>query len=320
MNQHEQHDSIDDVLSSIRSHQRILVTSHLRPDGDAVGSILAMGMLLRAMGKSPEIVLADPIPVLYRGLPGAKSIKSVADLDAHFDAAVVLECDSIVRTGIQALAGHPIVNIDHHASAKRFADVNWIDPSASAVAEMVYRLAIAAGAEVTPEMATCLYTGVLTDTGSFAYEAVNAHTFDLAGKLTSKGASPGRIAERIYFSNPESKIRLLGIALATLKIDSSIAAVFLTHRDMESVGATDADCEGIVNYAIGIDGVRVAMFLREIENGRYRVSLRSKGDVDVAAVAERFGGGGHKNASGCTIAGPLESAVQTLMEQVRPLF
>jgi phosphoesterase RecJ-like protein len=232
----------------------------------------------------------------------------------------VLECDSIGRTGISALAGHPIINIDHHASAKPFADVNWIDPSASAVAEMIYRLAIAAEVEVTPEMATCLYTGVLTDTGSFAYEAVNAHTFDLAGKLTSKGASPGRIAERIYFSNPESKIRLLGIALTTLKIVSGIAAVFLTHEDMASVGATEADCEGIVNYAIGIDGVRVAMFLREMEAGRYRVSLRSKGDVDVAAVAERFGGGGHRNASGCTIGGPLDSAVQTLIEQVRPLF
>lgn len=315
-----QHGSIEEVLSCIGSHQRILVTSHLRPDGDAVGSILAMSMLLRAMGKSPQVVLADPVPVLYRGLPCGDQIRCVADLDPRFEAAVVLECDSVARTGIDALTDHLTVNIDHHASAKLFASINWIDPSASAVAEMVYRLAIAADVEVTPEMATCLYTGVLTDTGSFAYEAVGARTFDLASKLVSQGASPGRIAERIYFSNPESKIRLLGIALATLKIDSGIAAVFLTQQDMAAVQASDADCEGIVNYAIGIDGVRVAMFLREIEAARYRVSLRSKGDVDVAEVAERFGGGGHRNASGCTIAGPLDTAVNTLIERVRPLF
>lgn len=314
------HGSIDEVLSSVRAYRRILVTSHLRPDGDAVGSSLAMNFLLRAMDRSSFVVLADPVPVLYRGLPGASAIGSTADINGNFDAAVVLECDSIERTGIEALTGRPIVNIDHHASAKLFGEVNWIDASASAVAEMVYRLTIAADVEITPEMATCLYTAVLTDTGSFSYEAVSMRTFDLASKLVSKGASPGRIAERIYFSNPESKIRLLGTALATLKIDRGIASLFVTLQDMADVRASEADCEGIVNYAVGIDGVRVAMFLREIEGDRYRVSLRSKGVLDVAAVAQRLGGGGHKNASGCTIAGPLHDAMLTLTVQVRPLF
>lgn len=279
-----------------------------------------MNFLLRAMDRSSFVVLADPVPVLYRGLPGASAIGGTADINGNFDAAVVLECDSIERTGIDALAGRPIVNIDHHASAKLFGEVNWIDASASAVAEMVYRLTIAADVEITPEMATCLYTAVLTDTGSFSYEAVSMRTFDLASKLVGKGASPGRIAERIYFSNPESKIRLLGAALATLKIDRGIACLFVTLRDMADVRASEADCEGIVNYAVGIDGVRVAMFLREIENGRYRVRLRSKGALDVAAVAQHLGGGGHKNASGCTAAGPLDHAISTLKAQVRPLL
>jgi phosphoesterase RecJ-like protein len=315
-----EHGSINEVLHSIRSHERILVTSHLRPDGDAVGSMLALGFLLRAMGKSPQLVLADPVPVLYRTLPGANTIRGCADLDPHFDTAIVLECDSVERTGISALASYPIINIDHHASAKLFGAVNWIDPSASAVAEMVYHLAIAAGVDVTPDMATCLYTAVLTDTGSFSYEAVSARTFQLAGELVSKGASPGRIAERIYFSNPESKIRLLGSALATLKIDNGIATLFVTKDDMHSAQATDADCEGVVNYAIGIKDVRVAFFLREIDGGLYRISMRSKGGLNVAAVAENFGGGGHRNARGCTVAGPLHEAVSTLVHKVRPLL
>ena len=314
-----QHGSIDEVLRVIRSQQRILVTSHLRPDGDAVGSMLAMSFLLQALGKSPQLVLADPVPVLYRTLPGANAIRNTADLDATFDTAIVLECDSVARTGIPTLASYPIVNIDHHASAKSFGTVNWVDPSASAVAEMVYRLAIAADVEVTPDMATCLYTAVLTDTGSFSYEAVSARTFELASELVHKGASPGRIAERIYFSNPESKIRLLGCALATLKIDQGIATVFVTQKDMESTHASDADCEGVVNYAIGIEGVHVALFLREIDGGLYRISMRSKGGLNVAAVAEHFGGGGHRNASGCTVAGPFVQAVHTLVQQVHLL-
>lgn len=307
------------VLDAIRQRDSFLVTSHARPDGDAVGSILALWMTLKQMGKQAEMMLYDCVPMIYRTLPDACRIRTAPSLSNSFhpQAVVLLECDSVARSRLRGIDKSFLINIDHHATGRSFADVNWIHTEASAVAELVYRLAVSAGVSISPEMATCLYTALLSDTGSFCYAGTNARTFELARDLVKLGACPARIAQDVYFSNPASKMRLLGAALTTLKREGRIAWLWVTHSDMVRLGAAEEDCEGIVNYAIGISGVDVAVFLRELPDHRVRLSLRSKNNVNVAEVAERFGGGGHENASGCTLEGPLHSATDRALDALR---
>jgi phosphoesterase RecJ-like protein len=310
-------DHLEQVLHHIKEHRHFLVTSHTRPDGDAVGSSLAMAQVLRKMGKTAQVVLGDAVPVIYRPLPHADTILHTSSVNGHYDAAVILECDSLVRTRLQGLEGHFLISIDHHATSKPFANVNWIDPGACAVAEMVFRLACAAGVKITPDIATCLYAAVLTDTGSFCFSPTNAQTFDLAKSLVEYGADPARIAQSIYFSTPTSKMRLLGAALSSLHREGSMAWMWVTRQDMDRCGALDEDCEGLVNYALSIAGVEVAVFFREIADDRVRVSIRSKGAVNVAGLAEKFGGGGHECASGFSTPGPLSAAEKLVLGELR---
>lgn len=305
------------VLQRIEEGSRFLVTSHARPDGDAVGSTLAMGQVLRKMGKTAEIVLRDGVPVIYHPLPGSDAIIHSSEITGSYDAAIILECDSVQRTRLHGLEGNFLINIDHHSSAKPFADINWIDPRACAVAEMVFRLAAAARVRVTPEIATCLYTAVLTDTGAFSYSATNAHTFELARCLVEHGADPFHIAQNVYFASPISKMRLLGVALTGLHHEGPLTWMSVTRHDMENCGAIDEDSEGLVNYALGIAGIEVAVFFREVAQDRVRVSLRSKGAVNVAEIAEKFGGGGHECASGFSTEGPLAAAEQRVLKELR---
>jgi bifunctional oligoribonuclease and PAP phosphatase NrnA len=308
------------ILDAIRDAQSILVTGHARPDGDAVGSVLACGMMLEALGKQVEMAFSDRVPLIYRWLPCAQRIRHWQRVEGDFDLVILLECDGIERSRLKGLEGRRLVNIDHHTSGRNFAHLNWIDADACAVAEQVFTLACAAAVRITPEMATCLYMAVLTDTGSFCYEGTDAHTFSLAHELVGLGACPAPIAQTVYFSNPMSKMLLLGAALANLKRDGRVAWLWVTTSDMERCNAAEEDCEGIVNYAIGIAGVEVAVFLRELPNHRVRLSLRSKGAVNIALVAESFGGGGHENASGCTLPGPLPVATETILARLRTLF
>ena len=308
---------MDAILKALQQGERFLVCSHARPDGDAVGSMLAMGMLIRQMGKRADLVSADRVPNIYRALPGAQEIRSSLRVHGPYDAAILLECDGLARTSLQGLEKFPILNIDHHASGRAFGHLNWIDQRAASVGELVYRLVKAAGATVTREMATCLYVTVLTDTGGFCYGSTQASTFELARELVLAGADPIRIAQDVYFSTATSKLLLLGAALNNLKRDGRLAWLWVTHQDMVRTCAAEEDCEGIVNFALAISGVEAAAFLRELPERRIRLSLRSKGQVNVAAIAERMGGGGHKSAAGCTLEGPLSQAVEEILVQLR---
>jgi phosphoesterase RecJ-like protein len=308
---------IDAVLSSIAKAGHLLVTAHARPDGDAIGGLLACWMMLQRMGKDADMALSDRVPCIYRSLPCAAHIRHWSRVEGDYDTVILLECDGVERTRLDGLENRFLINIDHHTSGRAFAQVNWIDSNACAVAELVYQLIGAAGIDVTPEMATCLYTAVLSDTGSFCYEGTDAHTFELARNLVRQGADPVLIAQEVYFSNPAAKILLLGAALANLQHDGGLAWLWVTESDMDRIHAVEEDCEGIVNYAIGIRGVEVAVFLRELRDHRVRLSLRSKGRVNVATIAERFGGGGHENASGCTLDGPLPLATERILQYLR---
>lgn len=310
---------IDEVLNQIGRRQKFILTSHARPDGDAVGSVLACGQILRSMGKQADVFLSDGVPYIYKPLPFAETVVVSPTVPPEYEAAIILECDSVQRTRLEGLENQYLINIDHHSTARPFANVNWIDPSACATAEMIFRLAREAGVKISSEVATCLYTAVLTDTGSFCFNGTNEGTFALAQELVRAGADPARIAQSVYFSNPTSKMRLLGSALSNLHRDGELAWMFITREHMEQAGATDEDSEGLVNYALAIEGIEVALFFREQSDGRFRVSLRSKGRINVASVAGRFGGGGHECASGCSIEGPLSMAVERILMQFRLL-
>ena len=308
---------LDEVLNQIGRRKTFILTSHARPDGDAVGSALACAQILRSMGKQASVVLSDGVPGVYGPLPFAETVLRNTDEAPEADAAIILECDSVQRTRLTGLENHFLINIDHHATARPFGDVNWIDPDACATAEMIFRLAREAGVKVSPEVATCLYTAVLTDTGSFCFHGTTERTFALAQELVRCGADPVRIAHNVYFSTQLSKMRLLGAALNGLQREGSLAWMHVDRETMERCQASDEDCEGLVNYALAIQGIEVALFFREQSDGRYRVSLRSKGLVNVAAVAEAFGGGGHECASGCAVEGPLSVATERLLAQLR---
>ncbi|MGA3081362.1 MAG: bifunctional oligoribonuclease/PAP phosphatase NrnA [Terracidiphilus sp.] len=306
------------ILEVLRRGERFLVCSHARPDGDAVGSVLAMGMFLEQLGKHADLVSADRIPEIHRGLPGAEDIRIAQCVEGPYDAVILLECDGLERTRLSNLDRFFLVNIDHHATGREYANLNWIDRSASSVGELVYRLVKAAGATVTPRMATCLYTTVLTDTGGFCYGSTKASTFRLAQELVLAGADPLRIAQIVYFSTPVSKLHLLGAALGNLKQEGPLAWLWVTRPDMERSSAAEEDCDGLVNFALCAAGVEAAVFLHEVPDGRIGLSLRSKGRVNVAAIAERLGGGGHENAAGCNIEGPLERALDEILAELRP--
>jgi bifunctional oligoribonuclease and PAP phosphatase NrnA len=307
---------IERVLQEIRARQRFVVTSHARPDGDGIGSALACGEILRVMGKTADVVMHDGVPRIYQNLPFAdRAIK--ADAVPANDAVILLECDSTRRALLQGLDQCFLINIDHHASGRNFAHINWIDSSVMATAELVYRLARLACVPVDRDIATCLYTALMTDTGSFMFEGTNEHTFTVARELVLAGADPAHCARPIYFGHSTAKLRLLGAALSDLHREGALAWICVTQEQMRRFGAREEDCEGLVNYALSIAEVQVAIFFRELPDRRYRVSLRSKGEVNVSAVAEEFGGGGHKCASGCSIDGPLEVAVSRMIDRLR---
>lgn len=311
-------DTVEQILKVLRAGERFLVCSHSRPDGDAVGSMLAMGNLLEQMGKRADLVAADRVPAVYRGLPGADRIRSAMRVHGPYDAVILLECDGLERAKLRGMEPFFLINIDHHVSGRPFAHLNWIDCQAASTGELVYALVKAAGAMVTPEMATCLYTTVLTDTGGFCYGSLRASTFGLARDLVLAGADPVRVAQNVYFSTPTSRMLLLGAALSNLKREGRLAWLWVTHNDMVRSCAAEEDCEGMVNFAVSISGVEAAAFLRELPERRIRLSLRSKGAVNVAAIAERLGGGGHENAAGCTLEGPLRSALDQILGELRP--
>ena len=305
--------TLAEVVRAVRSRPRWVVTSHARPDGDAVGSVLGSVQILRAMGRHADAFLSDGVPFIYRGLPGAAALRTGPVDAAHYDGVLILECDSLQRTQLQGIEGLFSVNIDHHETSVEYADVNYVVASASAAAELVHRLAQAAAVPITPAIAICLYTAVLTDTGSFCFSSTGAQTFAFAREMVLAGADPAAIAQQVYFSNPASKMHLLGRALSNLHCQGPISWMHVSQADMAASGATEQDCEGLVNWALSIQGIEATAFFREIPGCRYRVSLRSKGRIDVARIAQTFGGGGHVCASGHAIAGPLEAAREQVL-------
>jgi phosphoesterase RecJ-like protein len=296
---------LSQVVELIENKQNFAITTHVRPDGDGIGSSLGLCWLLRSLGKSAEIIVRDQIPVSYRELPGADEIRTVSEVDKDYDAIFVIECSDISRPGIAKLEEQFTVNIDHHSTSEHFGTINWIDSTASAVGEMIYNLCKAIGGRVTKEIAECVYMALVTDTGSFHFPNTTDRTLKVASELVKVGVKPAQISEAVYNSYPWSRIELMRQVLATIKRDATgrIAWMRQTLEMSEIAGAVDGDNNGFVNIPLAAKEVEAVVYMRETLPNTYRVSLRSKDGINVAKVAEKFGGGGHKNAAGCRVAG-----------------
>jgi len=310
---------LSQVVELIESKRRFAITSHVRPDGDSLGSSLGLNWLLLALEKDAEVIMRDPVPHSYQQLPGATDVRVTQSVDRPYDAVFVIECSDITRPGLIDLEKQFVVNIDHHSTTALFGAINWIDSTASAVGEMIYNLCKATGVRVTKEMAECVYTALITDTGSFHYSNTTERTFKVASELVRTGVKPAKTAECVFASYPWSRIQLMGAVLSTAKRDPSgrVACMRQTVEMQKSAGASDEDADGFVNYPLTVGEVQAVALLKECGPGVYRTSLRSKGDVNVARVAEMFGGGGHRNAAGCTLKGTWEEAEQRIVRLLR---
>ena len=301
---------LSQVVELIESKRRFAITSHIRPDGDSLGSSLGLYWLLRALDKEVEVIMRDPVPHAYQQLPGAQEVKVSSGVDPSYHAVFVIECSDITRPGLIDLEKQVVVNIDHHSTTALSGTINWIDSTASAVGEMIYNLCKATGVRVTKEIAECVYTALITDTGSFHYSNTTERTFKVASELVRTGVKPAKTAEAVFASYPWSRIELMAAVLSTARRDETghVACMRQSLEMQQRAKASDEDADGFVNYPLTVEEVEAVAMLKEYEPGIYRTSLRSKGDVNVAKVAERFGGGGHRNAAGCTLRGSWEEA------------
>jgi len=310
---------LSQVVELIENKDRFAITSHIRPDGDSLGSSLGLFWLLRALDKDVEVIMRDSAPHSYQKLPGADAIRVTPAVDRAYDGVFVIECSDIDRPGLTDLEKQFVVNIDHHSTTELFGTVNWIDSTASAVGEMIYNLCKATGVRVTKEIAECVYTALLTDTGSFHYSNTTERTFKIASELVRTGVKPAKSAEAIFGSYHWSKIELLSQVLATARRDESghVAWMRQTMEMQERTRASDEDADGFVNYPLAVGEIEATALFKECSPGVYRTSLRSKGDVNVAKIAELFGGGGHRNAAGCTLKGDWDEVEQQVVPLLR---
>ncbi len=313
----------EDLLRKIRQGNRFLLTSHVNPDGDAIGSELGLARLLRRLGKGAVVWNRDETPAIYRPMPGSDRVHAGAEPPAgfpeKFDAIIVLECPSPDRTGIEEhLTGLPVINIDHHLNNQHYGAVNWVDSAAPAVGEMVFRLAQALKVSLEPEIASSLYLTLVTDTGGFRHSNATPAAFEAAAALVREGAQPEQVGHWLYESQPAAVVRLLGEMLRTLALhhDGRVATVRLEPEMFERSGAGAGDSEGLIDTPRSIAGVEAVALVRRLGDGTHKVSLRSHGEVDVERIARHHGGGGHRNAAGYPVASGAASGTDEVEREV----
>ena len=310
------------IADEIRRRQRFVLSSHVRPDGDAIGSQLAMAFALWQLGKDVRLVNRDAPPTPMTVFPGVPKIEVASHVEDPGDAVIVMECGELSRTGVEGFERGFVINIDHHLGNTGYGTLNWFDTSAAACGEMVFDLVRELGVELTPEIATHVYIAILTDTGSFHYSNISPRTFDICRQCVEAGIDPPAIAGAIYDSNSLGRLKLFGAVMSKMELDTSghVATVYVDQKLARDCGGTYEDTEGIVNLPLTVKDIEAVAFFKEAGPDDWRVSMRSKGEVDVNAIASQFGGGGHKNASGCNARGKFEDLKalfqRLLLEQI----
>ncbi|MCG6909672.1 MAG: bifunctional oligoribonuclease/PAP phosphatase NrnA [Deltaproteobacteria bacterium] len=318
---------MDKIITQLKESRNVLVTSHINPDGDAIGSLVAMGLALKSYGIKAVLFNESAIPAVYRFLPGVALITRRYPQKCRFDTAVVLDCGNLDRVGRAAATVSDIpavVNIDHHVTNDGFGTRQIIDPNACATAEIVYRLVKAMGIEIDQSMATSIYTGIITDTGSFRFSNTNHAAFAICDEMVKLGVQPYKVAQHVYGTYSLGRIKLLNLALESIEItrNGNVSMMMLTQQMLNETGTHPEDADGLINYARRIEDVKMAALIQERSNGgngaggekQFHVSLRSDGSVDVAAIASGFGGGGHPNAAGFGIKATLTDVKNKIVQ------
>ena len=312
---------LQDAVAAIHASQTIVLACHVNPDGDALGSMLGLALALLPLGKTITCLSEDGVPAILAFLPGAERVRQTTG-EVAFDLALVVDSGDLPRVGktIQPIIGRArrVVDIDHHVTSGAFGDIRVLDARAASTAEIVYALLLTLQAPITPEIATCLFTGIITDTGSFRFQNVTPNTLHVAAALLEAGAPPAFISEHVFENRTFAATQLLGYALSSLKKTAGgrIVWAHITASDFAEVSATDQDTEGIVSYVRGVQDAEVGILFREMAGGGVRVSLRARDTVNVAEVAAQFGGGGHRMASGCSVELPLAEAEAAVIQAV----
>jgi phosphoesterase RecJ-like protein len=306
------------AVDRLRSTRRVLLTSHRNPDGDAIGSELALAELAKAFGIETVIVNRDPAPVSLTELPGVEAVLVAdtlpADFPDGFDLVVTVECPELDRAGFDGLDRLPILNIDHHKGNPAYGEVNYLDDEAPAVGQMVWSMFKTAGVKPSVDAAINTYVALTTDTGDFRYSNARPRAFRAAAEMVERGADPPTISEWVHDGRSEASVRLLGEALKTLRFlcDGRLASLAVDEAAFARADADSTDTDEIINIPRAVAGVEAVIFCKQWEPGLVKVSLRSRGGVDVQSVAAKFGGGGHTNAAGCTFETDLETARASL--------
>jgi phosphoesterase RecJ-like protein len=306
---------LEQLVSHIQRGQRFLLSSHQRPDGDAIGSAVGLALALHALGKQAQVVMDARPPDYLQPFPAVDDIRITRHVDESVDGALIMECSSLDRTGVTGLDRSPVLNIDHHVGNRRYGTVNWLDESAAACTEMVFTLIDALQAPLTKDIATHIYLGLLTDTGSFHFSHITSRSFEIARRCVDAGVDPQWVARTHYDSATLGRVRIFGQVVNTMQLDDSgkVALLTVTHESLARAGAALDDTEGIINFPLQVKDIQAVAFFKQADGSQWRVSLRSKGAVDVGAIARSFGGGGHNNAAGCTVSGELEPLQRQFM-------
>ena len=309
---------LQQIADAIRARRRFVISSHSRPDGDSIGSSLAMAYALKALGKEAHVVHKDLASPPLLAFPGVADIEIADRVEGEYDAAIIMECGDLSRTGVEGLERFFVINIDHHPGNTEYGQLNWFDAGAAACGELVFDLVTALGVPLTLEIATHLYLAILTDTGSFHYSSISPRTFDICRQTLEAGVDPVQVARSVYDSNHMGRLKLFGSVLSAMQIDPTgrIAIVYLDHEMARAAGGTYEDTEGLINLPLTVKEIQAVVFFKQIEGDEYRVSMRSKGNIDIGAVAKEFGGGGHKNAAGCTVSGAIDALQKTFIEKL----
>lgn len=318
---------MEQILQHIKNSGRILIASHAEPDGDCLGSLVALGLALSKLDKKTTLFNPSPIPAVYRFLPGVERIVTQINETEPYDLAIILDCGDIVRIGEDSSVVDQIpivVNIDHHASNTGFGHLQLVDTDACATAEIIYRLIKALEIPFDKAIATSIYLGILTDTGSFRFSNTNPAAFAISKNMTDMGVEPYAVAQHVFGTYSLGRIKLLNMALNSIEISENgkLSLMTVSRSMLNATGTSTEDIDGLINYARRIEDVKVAALIHEIKNGagkftnmnRYHVSLRSDNSVDVAKIASKFGGGGHTSAAGFQIESTLVALKEKIIE------
>lgn len=306
------------IAKELRDNKRFLLTTHVNPDGDAIGSLGALALVLEDMGKEVVAYCQDEIPGFLRFLPYSDRIVREIQGPDRFDVAVVLDCGELDRIGNAAdVLQHieKIIHIDHHSSSDDFGQLNLVRPESSSTAEILYEIIQAIPASLSKEAAENIYTAILTDTGSFRFANTTARALDIAAEMVVLGVAPDKIASEVYDSMSPERLRLLARSLhtLTLRANGRLASMQVSRQMLEETKTTVMDTDGFVNYPRGISTAEMAIFFREMDSGKVNVSLRSRGKLNVAEFARSYNGGGHHNAAAFRADGSLPEVVEKIL-------